>query len=68
MGRVILNPDEKKTYMLVLVGVMKPYFVTDERFNDKMQEFYLLKAQAEMPDLEWELKIMEKEETELEKV
>jgi hypothetical protein len=61
--RIILHPDEKRTYALVLLGVMKPYFVSDRSFNEKMQEYYLLKARTEMPmpDLDWELKMLEKD-------
>jgi hypothetical protein len=60
-----ISADEKETYMLVLVGVVRPYFATNKAYNETMREYYLLKAKAELPDLEWEIKIMRQEKTEV---
>ncbi len=51
----------EKKKVLLLVGIIPPYTCKDS-FSEQMLEFYLLKAKDALPDLNWEIKELTKQE------
>ena len=41
--------------IMILMGIIKPY-TCEDKYSEKMKEYYLLQAKDSMPDFEWEIK------------